>query len=117
MGSKQTAGAHGEDLAAAYLGLIGWRLVERRVKLGGVEVDMLARDGDTHVLVEVKLRSRADYGGAPFALEREQGDRLRRAAAAIGRRVPGPVRVDLVAVDLADDEARIRHYRNAVPGR
>jgi putative endonuclease len=117
MARAQTLGGGGEDLAAAYLGLIGWPLEARRVRLGGVEVDLLVRDGATRVLVEVKLRSRSDFGGAPLALGREQCERLRRAAAALERREPGPVRVDLVAVDLSDDEATIRHYRNAVPGR
>ena len=117
MGKTQTVGAAGEDLAAAYLGLIGWRLEARRVQLGGVEVDLLASHGETRVLVEVKLRTHSGFGGAPLALERSQCDRLRRAASALERREPGPVRVDLVAIDWTDGEARIRHYPNAVPGR
>jgi putative endonuclease len=117
MAMSQARGERGEDLAAAYLGLIGWALEARRVRLGGVEVDLVARDGPTRVLVEVKLRTHPEFGGAPYALERAQCERLRRAAAALAKRSPDPVRVDLIAVDLGDGEARIRHYPNAVPGR
>ncbi|HTO90313.1 MAG TPA: YraN family protein [Candidatus Sulfotelmatobacter sp.] len=117
MATHLSKGERGEDLAAAYLGLIGWALEGRRVRLAGVEVDLVARDGRTRVLVEVKLRTHSGFGGAPFALEHDQAERLRRAAAALLRRSPEPVRVDLIAVDLTEGEARIRHYPNAAPGR
>ena len=100
MAVPQQRGHAGEALAAAYL------------ELAGVEVDLLAAEGATRVLVEVKLRSRADYGGPAGALDRDKRRRLRRAALALGG--AEPVRIDLVAIELVDDGLTLRHYRNAI---
>src|SRR5437773_10506748 len=114
MGRVQVRGAAGETIAAAYLELIGFEVVSRNIRLAGVEVDLLARDGAARVIVEVKLRGRSDYGGAALAVDRKKHERLRRAASALAVERSGPVRVDVVAVELVDGGAAVRHYRNAV---
>jgi putative endonuclease len=112
MGVRQERGRAAEALAAAYLGLLGFRARATNARIGGVEIDIVVEDGDTIVLVEVKLRSRADYGGAADAVDRTKRARLARAALALEQRDGRPVRVDVVAVDLESDEARLRHIRN-----
>lgn len=116
MARPQSLGEHGEALAAAYLRLLGCEVEASRVRLAGVEVDLVVRDGSTRVLVEVKVRGRADFGGAVHAVDRAKCERLRRAALAIGRGAAGPVRIDVIAVDLEDDGLRLRHIRSAVTG-
>lgn len=59
-------GAHGEDLAAKFLKRAGYEILERNAKLGRNEIDIIARDGDTIVFVEVKTR---DTPGDAFAPE------------------------------------------------
>ena len=59
-------GAQGEDLAAKFLKRAGYEILERNVKLGRNEIDIVARDGDTIVFVEVKTR---DTPGNVFAPE------------------------------------------------
>jgi len=83
MGVAQDRGRAGETLAAAYLELMGCRLVARNVRLGGVEVDLVVDDGPSRELVEVRLRSRGDYGGAAETLGPAKRDRLRRAASVL----------------------------------
>ena len=112
MGIAQRHGAAGESLAAAYLELIGYTVVERNRRVGGVEVDLLARDGPTAVLVEVKTRARTDYGGAVLAVDRTKRERLMRAARVVA--TAHPVRVDVIAIELGDDGAVLRHVRNAL---
>jgi putative endonuclease len=114
MGMAQERGRAGERLAAAYLELAGFELERRNVRLGGVEVDVVARDGHTRVVVEVKLRNRPDYGGAAAAVDGPKRARLRRAAQALLGGEEGPVRVDVITVDLAADGLVLRHVRNAV---
>jgi putative endonuclease len=114
MGSAQDRGRAGESLAAAYLELVGYRLLARNVRLAGVEVDLVMEDGPARVLVEVRLRSRTDFGGAAATFDRAKRDRLRRAAAALTQQgVPYP-RVDVVAVDLHPGGATLTLHRNAV---
>ena len=112
MGTGQERGRAAEALAAAYLGLLGFRVRATNARIGGVEIDLVLEDGDVVALVEVKLRSRSDYGGAAHAVDRAKRARLARAAVALERREGRPVRVDVVAVDLDLDEARLRHIRN-----
>ena len=69
MGLAQERGRSGETLAAAYLELAGLEVLRRNVRLAGVEVDLVAREGRTRVVVEVKLRNRSDYGGAARAVD------------------------------------------------
>ena len=114
MGLAQSRGSAGETLAAAYLELVGCSVVQRNVRLAGVEIDLLATDGDTRVLVEVKLRTRADYGGAALAVDHSKRDRLLRAARALEPDGARSVRIDVVAIDVSFDGAMVRHYRNAV---
>jgi putative endonuclease len=116
MGLALQRGHAGEDLAAAYLGLVGIEVTRRNARLAGVEVDLLARDGRTRVLVEVKLRNRSDYGGAAAAVDERKRARLRRAALALTGEEAGPVRVDVIAMELAGDGLVLRHVRNAVTG-
>ena len=68
MGKAQERGRAGESLAAAYLELVGCRTVARNMRLGGVEVDLVVYEGSARVVVEVRMRSRADYGGAAATL-------------------------------------------------
>jgi uncharacterized protein (TIGR00252 family) len=115
---RDARGRAGEALAAAFLTLVGFRIVERNPRIAGVEVDLVADDRGVTVLVEVKARSRSDFGGAAAAVDARKRERLRHAAAAAARGARG-VRIDVVAVELEADGARVRHYRNAVesPGR
>lgn len=114
MGITQRRGKAGEDLAVAYLELAGFRLAARNVRLAGVEVDVLADDGATRVLVEVRVRTRGDFGGAAATVDRRKRERLVRAARSLEQQGHTRIRVDVLAVDVTADGARLTHYRNAV---
>ena len=49
MGIARDHGAAAEDLAAAYVRLLGWEVVARNTRLAGVEVDLVAEIGRAHV--------------------------------------------------------------------
>ena len=112
MGTGNVRGARGESLAAAWLELSGHEVIGRNVRLGGVEVDLVAHDGGTRVVVEVKLRGRSDYGGPALAVDRTKRMRLMRAARAL--EPAGNVRIDVIAIETGTDGLTLRHYRNAV---
>ena len=114
MGTAQDRGRAGEALAAAYLELVGCHCVAHNVRLGGVEVDLVVDDGPSRVLVEVRLRSRGDYGGAAATLDRRKCERLRRAASVLEASGVRHPRIDVVTIDLGPDGATLSHHRNAV---
>ena len=76
-------GRGAETLACWWLRLRGWRILARRARVPGGEVDIVARRGRTLAFVEVKAR--ADEAAAGMALDRY---RLRRVAAAAERLAP-----------------------------
>jgi putative endonuclease len=76
-------GRGAETLACWYLRLRGWRIVARRARVPGGEVDIVARRGRTLAFVEVKARSTTE--AAAFALDQY---RLRRVAVAAERLAP-----------------------------
>jgi putative endonuclease len=73
-------GRGAETLACWFLRLKGWRILARRARVPGGEVDIVARRGRTLAFVEVKAR--ADEDAAGFALDHY---RLRRVAVAAER--------------------------------
>ena len=80
MSLAQGRGAAAEEKAAAYLAARGLRLLERNFRVRGGEIDLVCQDGGTTVFVEVRLRSRADYGGAAASITAEKQRRLILAA-------------------------------------
>ena len=84
--SRQQAEKRGrgaETLACWYLRLKGWRILARRARVPGGEVDIVARRGQTLAFVEVKAR--ASVEAAAIALDQY---RLRRVAVAAERLAP-----------------------------
>ncbi len=92
----------GESIAAAYLEEHGAVVVGRNVRAGRGEIDLLVRWRSTLVAVEVKTR----VGNEP----RESFTAAKADAvwAAVGRLIPRPQRVDLVAIRLGAAGADIR---------
>ena len=114
MARASLRGAGGESLAAAWLTLTGHEVLGRNVRLSGVEVDLVAREGETHVVVEVKLRGRSDYGGAALAVDRIKRERMKRAVRALEQSGAQSVRIDVIAIETDAEGMSLRHYRNAV---
>ncbi len=110
--AKDELGLRGEEIATRELLGLGWSVLARnwrpRPGRGSArgEIDIVAADGDELVIVEVKTRSTAAFGGAIAAVTRVKLARLRRLAAAWladqERRFSG-VRVDVVCIDVERD--------------
>ena len=76
-------GRGAETIACWYLRMRGWRILARRARVPGGEVDIVAKRGRTLAFVEVKARG--DEHAAAFALDEY---RLRRVAVAAERLMP-----------------------------
>lgn len=114
---RQALGRAAEDAAAIHLARAGLRVVERNVRLGHGEIDLVCRDGDVVVFVEVKCR-RATWGDPPAAaVSWHKQRRLTRLAQHYlkWRRLDGArCRFDVISVTLdAVGRAGIAHVRGA----
>lgn len=77
MNARGALGRAGEDAAVALLEAHGYRIVGRNVRLPGGEIDVIARDGDTVVFVEVKARTNGSFGSAVRAVDARKRKTLR----------------------------------------
>jgi putative endonuclease len=119
--AAQRVGQAAEASAARHLRGLGWPILGRNVRVGRAEIDLLAIDPDGSralVVVEVRWRSRRDFGLPEETIDRPKVARLRaaghavRAAGSLATGIPVPplpLRIDLVV--LEPDHA-IRHHRN-----
>lgn len=92
----QTAEAHAER----YLASQGLKRVARNWRCRFGEIDLIMRDGDTLVFVEVRMRSHADFGGAAASVDAGKQRKLLAAAKLYLSALPDlpPCRFDVVAL-------------------
>jgi putative endonuclease len=113
------AGAVAEDLVAARLAAQGWTILARNVHVGRAELDIVAIDPGrpaSLVVVEVRLRSRRDFGLPEETVDRRKQVRLREAGWRWrSERAGSPdlaLRFDLIVVEPGRPPV-VRHYRAA----
>jgi putative endonuclease len=113
--ARAELGARAEALASDYLARQGLVLVARNFRTPRGEIDVIARDRDTLVFVEVRLRSRAAYGGAAASITPAKRARLLAAAHAyLATLAREPAcRFDAILLDGLDP-ARIAWERNII---
>lgn len=113
-------GEAGEKLAAKFLRRRGYKILYRNFKpRSGGQIDLVCRDRDTLVFVEVKTRSREEFGRPFDFLHEDQKRRISRGALAWLRMLDHPdinVRFDVVEVLLRrGKKPRCEVLRNAFP--
>ena len=110
-------GAAGETLACRHLEEAGFVIVERNYTCRSGEVDVVARDGESTVFVEVKERHGASHGEGHEAVTFGKRRRIIRAArlyAATRGLTETPMRFDVISIDWdPGGTARLRHDRGA----
>jgi putative endonuclease len=111
-------GVRGENLACQFLRRHGYKILYRnfRGRTGG-EIDVVCRDGNTLVFVEVKTRTREDFGRPFEAIDRDKQKRIARGGLAWLRLLGDPdilFRFDVVEVIIAEGaEPRLELLRDA----
>ena len=111
-------GIRGEKLACRFLRRNGYKILYRNFRgRSGGEIDIVCRDRDTLVFVEVKTRTREDFGRPFDAVNRDKQKRISRGGLAWLRLLDDPdilFRFDVVEVILAKGaEPRLELLRNA----
>jgi len=113
---RRRLGDHGEDLAAAALSRQGYKILERNYVTPLGEIDLIARQGKTLVIVEVKTRKSLRFGSPQESVSLAKQNRLRRLAEHYlkDKRLTGAaVRFDVVAITLAGEEPRVEIIADA----
>jgi putative endonuclease len=114
--TKKTGGA-GEDLAAAVLVKKGYRIIERNYRYGKGEIDIIAKDGDVLVFIEVKARKNLEYGPPELAITKGKQQQIKKIASAYlyeKEIKETDCRIDVIAIQfMPKQKPRINHIKNA----
>jgi putative endonuclease len=113
---RMRTGKRGEDIACAYLKRRGYRIVERNYKCPLGELDIMARDGDAIVFVEVKSRKSEEFGDPQLAVGLEKQKKVSRMSLTYLKEkhlYPCNARFDVVAIKMLPDGITIELIQNA----
>lgn len=115
MSEHNDVGREGEALAANFLQQKGYEIVDRNWRYGPKEIDIVARDGDTMVFVEVKTRSTLAFELPQEAVTKKKMKNLVEAADAylIQNNIDLEGRFDIVAVLNGNPPKVIEHLEGA----
>ncbi|MEE9419088.1 MAG: YraN family protein [Desulfatiglandaceae bacterium] len=109
-------GELGEDLALKKIKGLGYKKIVRNYRCTLGEVDLIARDGDTLVFIEIKTRRGKSIAYAKEAVDAKKRRQLSKVALAYlkSNNCYGvKARFDVVAVSLAGDKPQIEVIQNA----
>lgn len=109
-------GKRGEELAVAYLKSKGYMIIERNHKCLFGEIDIVAKDGNTIVFVEVKSRKSENFGDPQTAVGWEKKRKISRIALKYLEEkhlYPCDARFDVVAVKMLPAGNTIELIQNA----
>lgn len=112
--TTKAIGNRGETLAAELLASKGYAIVDRNIRFGDVEIDIIAQFNARLIIVEVKTR-KYDHEDPHFAIDRNKINRLARAGAAFlkAKNIPLDLQIDAVLiVNMPDGSYTIDHLED-----
>ena|SRR5271166_1210899 len=119
-GRRLRYGERSEHLAARHLKWRGYRIIARNFKAAGAEIDIIVKDRDTIVFVEVKARMSDGFGPPEIAVDDRKQYRIRRAAEIFANRYhlngfanEPPMRFDIIAISGDGRARKVEHLKDA----
>jgi putative endonuclease len=116
MARQQVIGKRGEDIASEYLTKLGYTILERNWRIGKAEIDIIAKDGEILIFVEVKTRSSAHFGSPEESISNYKENLIIDAAGRYMEQInhDWEIRFDIISIvfDL-EDLPIINHYKDA----
>lgn len=108
-------GMEAEDIAAKFLTEQGYIIVERNLRHGPHEIDLVMQRGNWMVFAEVKMRSSMAFGPPEVSVTWKKRKNLRNAARwyIFHRKWEGNIRFDVVAITVIAGKTDIRHFEDA----
>lgn len=114
--NRRKEGSFGEELAAEFLQKNGYLILERNYRFGRGEIDLIAKDGEELVFVEVKARRSISYGPPEDAITPAKERQILAVAEGYlyEKKIDiQPCRFDVIAIRYVKGKADIRHIKNA----
>ncbi|MGB9701729.1 MAG: YraN family protein [Candidatus Kapaibacteriota bacterium] len=116
--SNFQTGKDGEAQAVEYLENIGYSIIKQNFHFGQTgEIDIIAKDGDTLVFVEVKARNSDKYGSPLQSITPAKQKKIVNVAKGylmINNIINTEIRFDVIAIDKSTEPHTIEHLQNAI---
>jgi putative endonuclease len=108
-------GRAGEELAGEFLSKKGYKVLEKNYRTYFGEIDLIARDRDVIVFIEVKTRSDESFGRPFEAVHPRKREKMRKSALWFLKRFREevPARFDVLSISVEDGNPRIEHIEDA----
>ncbi len=112
---RNILGSKGEDIAIKFLSKKGHKILFRNYKTPLGEVDIITKDNETIVFVEVKTRSNESFGQPFESVDYRKQERLKRIALYYLKqnRIESPIRFDVISILLRNGKNEINHIVEA----
>jgi putative endonuclease len=113
--NSQKTGKNGEQEAVKFLQKKGLTIMEINWRTGKLEIDIIAKDKEELVIVEVKTRGTNAFGEPEVFVNKRKQNHLIKAANAYIQSVDfnGETRFDVVAITGKNSELMVKHIPNA----
>jgi len=114
--NTRRTGQRGEDFAVRFLNKKGYRVIERNYRCIFGEIDLIARDKDEIVFVEVKSRRSKDFGAPEAAVDTRKQKKISRIAMNYLQEeglYDSNARFDVVAIHFLPEGERVEIIKNA----
>lgn len=115
MAEHNELGKKGEEIALEHLRKLGYIILEKNWRAGHNELDIIARDKEFLVIVEVKSRQNSNFAEPEEAVTRDKQNALIRAANAYiyKKNISLEARFDIISIVHNPRETRINHIKDA----
>lgn len=108
-------GGFGENLAVSFLKGLGYKIIGQNVRTRIGEIDILAREGESVVIVEVKTKTTDCFGEGFEMVNHFKKRKLLQLANQLRMQYPQDVvRVDIISINLTTKPPEIKHFICAV---
>lgn len=114
---KQETGKSGEEIASNYLEKQGYKILERNFSCNQGEIDIIAKDKEEIVFIEVKTRTNKKYGEGAEAVNINKQKHLLRAIKYyiyIKKYENNFIRIDVIEIYIKNKEVKINHIKQAI---
>ncbi|MTI60747.1 MAG: YraN family protein [Firmicutes bacterium] len=114
--SRKELGHWGEKQAVKYLRNSGYQILEQNYSCKLGEIDLIVRQEDNLIFVEVKTRRSINYGPPQAAVNYRKQDKIRKVALyylSINRGLDMELRFDVISIMLKKGQVEIEHFKNA----
>lgn len=115
MATQQEIGEMAEQLAQEHLLQLGYKILDTNYQYGHLELDIVAKDGDELVIVEVKSRSGIRYEHPSEAVTNTKIKRIVEAAEGyiLDKCWNGDTRFDVITVIFFKENHELEHFKEA----